>query len=296
MSSALSGLREGVWELAKQKRERPAQELDQALKYAQLSEAGYNVKSQPSGRLFGGSQMVLERDPNMVSVKELERRKLMRDLDPAYVSHKDQSLIEYRQSKMFGNGEQNLTAGQRAAKDKATNDIFSTHEINKVQRGTIDKAMTGADTVPSGRFGRFRVSMAKQYPSTKKLFGVTDQNITDAQELKMALTQGTLAETAHTKGAISDSEMGLFREAAANDDFNSPAIQPVLQKMKAFLDADEAGKYGAYQKNYGEDPRAWFGGGTEQNQNANFGSVQEADASGLPPGSIVMVQGRKYQI
>lgn len=83
MASPLSGLREGIWQLAKQKQDRNANQLDQATKYAALAEAGYNVRQQPRGGLFGGSQMVLEQDPNFVSTKALERKKLQGELDDA---------------------------------------------------------------------------------------------------------------------------------------------------------------------------------------------------------------------
>lgn len=81
MASALSGLREGIWKLAEQKRQRPEQELDQAVKYAQLAESGYNVRQEPKRGMFGRSQMVLEQNPNFQSLKELQRQKLQNDLE-----------------------------------------------------------------------------------------------------------------------------------------------------------------------------------------------------------------------
>lgn len=259
--------------------------VDALVKEAQIKELGYDI--QPSQGRFGPS--LVER-PGFTSLKDLQKQKLERELDPNF-------MTAYQRAKLGAGG--GLTSGQKMAKDKATTEIFGAVETNKVKRNTLDNAIQGANTVPSGFFGKQKLKLAKSFPATKGMFGVTDQNIQDAQELKMALTEGTLAETAHTKGAISDSEMMLFREAAANDDFNSPAIQPVLQKIRAYMDADEAGMFGAYQKNYGEDPRQWFGqpeqGGGER-RSTEFNSPEEADASGLPPGTVVTVQGRKYQI
>lgn len=273
MASALSGLREGIWKLAEQKRQRPEQELDQAVKYAQLAESGYNVRQEPKRGMFGRSQMVLERDPSFGAiVPEGFTRvsgKIVRD--PSYLNP-----LQKRRMEMTG-GDSGLTAGQRLAKDKATNEIFSTIETNKVKRNTIDNALKGAERVPSGFFGKAKLG-------TMKFFGSKDPVLQDAQELKMALTDATLAETAHTKGAISDAEMFLFKEASANNDFNNPGVQPVLRKLRAFLDADEAGKYGAYQKNYGEDPRAWFGQGTSQQPEQGGGVPEFASEADIPPG------------
>jgi hypothetical protein len=151
-----------------------------------------------------------------------------------------------------------LTAGQEAAKDKATKEIFENYELNQAKGRQVDNAIEGSDNIPQGFFGKVRMNTAKALPFTKGFLGINDSNIQDAQEMKMALTMGTLAETAHTKGAISDDEMILFKDASANNDFNSPAIVPVLRKIKDFMGAEDSGRMGAYQKNYGEDPRTWF--------------------------------------
>lgn len=109
MTSALSGLREGIWALAKQKQDRNANQLDQATKYAQLAESGYRVKQQPSGRMFGGSQMVLEQDPGFQSLKTLQRQKMVNELDPNYSANqaaaKEEALINVRKKAYgFGSG------------------------------------------------------------------------------------------------------------------------------------------------------------------------------------------------
>lgn len=151
-----------------------------------------------------------------------------------------------------------LTPGQRTLKDKATQKIFETVEMNQAKKTSLDKALEGSGTIPQGWWGKQRVNMAKSWPVTRGLFGVNDKTIQDAQEMKIALTMGTLAETAYTKGAISDQEMNLFKDAAANNDFNSPAVFPVLEKIRRYLDAEESGLMGAYKQNYGEDPKGWF--------------------------------------
>jgi len=181
-------------------------------------------------------------------------------------------------------GKPGLTPGQERQQDTLVEKIYTTREMNEAKKKTTDNALLGAETLPQGWWGKQKIGISKSFPMMKDMLGVTDANIQDAQEMKMALTMGSLAETMHTKGAISDQEMMLFKEASANDDFNSPAVIPVIKKIRAYMDAEEEGLYGAYQQNYGEDPRSWFG---EQKQSKQFGSPEEADASGLPAGTIV---------
>ena len=208
-----------------------------------------------------------------MQVRQAQLDKAQREADPNH-------MTAYQRFKV--GSKDTLTPGQRAAKDKATSEIYATRESNNVKRETLGKALEGAENVPQGVTGKMRMGAAKAFPGLKPLVGVNDKMIEDAQELKMALTDGTLAQTAHTKGAISDAEMMLFKEASANDDFNSPAIRPVLAKLKSFLDADEAGKYGAYKQNYGEDPRSWF-----NNETPSFASEEEADASGYKGPALI---------
>ena len=296
MANLFSGLASGYSDARNRKRQEQEGQIDQAVKYAQLAESGYNVRQQPKGGMFGGSQMVLERDPSFgSSVPEGFTRvsgKVVRD--PSYLNP-----LQKRRMEMTG-WDSGLTAGQRLAKDKATQDLFTTAEMNNVKRSVYDNALEGAQNVPQGFFGKARINTAKSFPAVKGMLGVNDKMIQDAQELKMSLTDATLANAAYTKGAISDKEMSEFSKASANDDFNSPAIVPVLRKLKAFLDAEESGKFGAYQKNYGEDPRTFlpkFGQGSSGTaKSQSFNSPEEADASGLPAGSVVMVQGKRYQI
>lgn len=269
MASRFSSAREFLERKALQAQERNS--LDSQVKRAQLAQSGFGVQeSKPMLGIFGGGQMSLTQDSNAASLPEgFVRVNGKIEKDPAFISPTDQALIDYRKAKIGQGG--NLTAGQRGAKDKATTEIFGTVEANKVKRNTLDNAMEGADRVPAGFLGKAKLG-------AMRFFGSKDPVLADAQELKMALTDATLANTAHTKGAISDAEMMLFKEASANNDFNNPGVVPVLKKLRAFLDADEAGKFGAYQKNYGEDPRTWFG--SQNNEMPSFNSIEEAERSG----------------
>lgn len=290
MPSPLSGVRESFRNFSNNKREKENRQLDDLVKYAQLAESGYTVRQEPKRGMFGRSQMVLERDPSFGAiVPEGFTRvsgKIVRD--PSYLNP-----LQKRRMEMTG-GDSGLTAGQRLAKDKATQDLFATAEINDVKRSVYDKALQGSETIPQGFFGKARINTAKSFPSFKGVLRVNDKMIQDAQELKMALTDATLANAAYTKGAISDKEMSEFSKASANDDFNSPAIFPVLAKLKAFLDAEEAGKFGAYQKNYGEDPRTFlpkFGQGAsqqpEQGGDPLEAEAQQAIANGADPNAVM---------
>lgn len=209
---------------------------------------------------------------------------------PGYISPEKQFEIDEKKS----DPDRGLTAGQRNAKDVATKEIFSSREMNQAKKKTLDNAIEGSDRIPKGIFGKMSLGASK-------MFGFKNPAIKEQQELKIALTEGTLANTAWTKGAISDQEMNLFKEASANDDFNSPAIVPVLEKLRRYMDAEEAGLYGAYQKNYGEDPRSWFGQGQPSSpiqpptsKIPSFATEAEAEASGMK--GDVMIAGRRARI
>ena len=57
-----------------------SKDIDEAVKYAQLSEMGYQVTPGKQG-MFGGGGMTLTRDPSYVSKGELERKKLQAEVD-----------------------------------------------------------------------------------------------------------------------------------------------------------------------------------------------------------------------
>jgi hypothetical protein len=145
-----------------------------------------------------------------------------------------------------------LTGGQKLAKDKATNEIFTTLEDNKVKRQLIKQAQQSSEKIRGGLFGKLQKNWMGQFDPNNPLLG-------DWQNIKMVLTDATLMNTAKTKGAISDMEMLEFMKAAANDDVASfMRMKPVFEKLLMVLDADEKAKVGAYKQNYGEDPSGWF--------------------------------------
>jgi hypothetical protein len=262
------------------------QNFDRALKLGELQSKGINITEQQTPRkLFGfipaGTQRSLSMnyDPTM---------------NPSYA--KDQSVIDKNKAqtkqalakaRSFGNGP-SLTPGQQLAKDSATREIYQTVESNKPRREAAEKAKESVKNIPQGLIGKAKVQMMK-------MFDPNNATLSDWQNVKSALTEAQLAYTNNTKGAISDREMQMFGQAVANDDLASVArMAPQIDKLVRFMDANEAGQMGAYQRNYGENPRSWFPGNGGGGQ--NFNSPEEADASGLAPGTRVTVQGRPYEI
>jgi len=137
-------------------------------------------------------------------------------------------------------------------RDKRAEDVITTHEINKVKKEQIQKAAESAKKITQGLAGKVKGSFTKRFiPSTKML--------ADWQQIKMVLTDAQLMNTANTKGAISDKEMELFAEAAANDDyFSIQRIMPVLEKLSKFIEADMNAKTKTYKHLYGEDPASFL--------------------------------------
>lgn len=169
-----------------------------------------------------------------------------------------------------------LTAGQKTAKDKMTNEIFETVEINNQKRKLIDEAESVLPNLPTGLIGSWEMKF-------KDISGKPDKKLEDWQKVKAVLTDAQLLNTAKTKGAISDKEMDLFAQAAANGSIQSVSkITPVLKKLRGFIDAQEKAMKGAYKKNYGEDPSGWFGG--------------DGSSGGYTLGQIVKSNGKSYKV
>lgn len=110
MADIFGAFSKGYSEGRNNKRQRQQDEVDNLVKYAQLAESGYKVRQQPSGRLFGGSQMVLEQDPSFQSLKSLQRQKLADDLEM-----NNYKLNAMRKS--FGGGANATPAGQSSQED-----------------------------------------------------------------------------------------------------------------------------------------------------------------------------------
>lgn len=105
--SRFSSARQFLERKAQQKTENNS--VDALIKRAQLNELGYDVQQKPSmlGGVFGGGQ-TLVRDPNFVSTKALERKKLQNELDPNYAAtvaaNKEKALMGARKEFYGGSG------------------------------------------------------------------------------------------------------------------------------------------------------------------------------------------------
>ena len=100
----------------KAEQKRADNSIDSLVKRAQLNELGFDLKEKPSalGGLFGGGQ-TLVRDPNFVSTKALERRKLENELDPNYAAtlaaNKEKAIMGARREAYGASGNGVMGAG-----------------------------------------------------------------------------------------------------------------------------------------------------------------------------------------
>jgi len=268
-----------------------ARSIDALTQRAALDEAGYETPD----ALFGGQTLKrAESFGNVPSGFVRVGGKVVQD--PTYTKPStdvDNARADYYRSRT-GFGQQTLTPARQAVKDKKITELFGQFETNKVKRGMIDDAEKALPNVPQGFGGKLRVMGAK-------MFNPNDPILGDWQKLKSVLTDAQLMNTAKTKGAISDQEMKLFAQAAANDDLVSlERVRPIIAKLKGFLEADENAAVGSFKRVYNEDPMEWpemqqFGGGARGGANLpRFNTPEEAEASGYKGEAIV--GGRKARI
>jgi len=169
--------------------------------------------------------------------------------DPSFVDPVEQSRIDLNKQRMGAGG--GLTPARAAQKDKRTERLFNTIEINKVKRGLIKGAEEALPNLPQGLGGKLSMWWMKN-------FDADNPTLESWQKVKSVLTDATLMNTAMTKGAISDFEMEEIMTAAANDDLISiKRIKPVIDKLTSFLDADESAQMSTFNRVYNEDPAKW---------------------------------------
>jgi len=145
-----------------------------------------------------------------------------------------------------------LSPAQQIQKNKSVKEIFGVVNTNKIKRNQLTKAKSSLERLPTGLTGKIQTELMKR-------FDPNNPTMEDWQNVKSVLTDAQLMNVAKTKGAISDREMELFSQAAANDDLASVArMKPVLDRLGAFLDSEENTLMDAYTESYGEDPREWF--------------------------------------
>lgn len=183
------------------------------------------------------------------------------------------------------------SASLQARQQKATEDLLTTMEINKVKKSMIVDAEDATKRLTSGVYGRLQRGWSKNLQPD-------DPALADYQKVKMVLLDAQLANVAFTKGAISDAEMKLFGEASANDELmSSPRMQVVFNKLNNFMKAQEKSKLDSYKRNYGDDPRNWPElQDSMSNGEQSFASEAEAEAANLPKGTVVIINGRRAQV
>lgn len=171
-------------------------------------------------------------------------------------------------------------------KDKRTTELFQQIERNKTRKEAIQRAKTTLPNIPTGIGGQIELK-------AKSFFGSKDPMLKDWQNLKSLLTDSTLMQTANTKGAISDQEMALFKEAAANDKIsNTPMMQEALDHLYKYIDTEERALVNSYKHNYGEDPMKW-----EEMSNPLMQGIQNtSQQQNQTPGSRTTKKGRGYSI
>jgi len=140
------------------------------------------------------------------------------------------------------------SASLEKVRQKRFEEFVSVSENNKLSIDLIDEADAALDKIPVGIVG-------KGITAYKEKFDPNDPVLAAWQSVKQVLTDAQLMNTAKTKGAISDREMALFSEAAANDKIPSPQkIRTVFSKLRRLLVAEQRSKAVTYQKLYNEDP------------------------------------------
>jgi hypothetical protein len=138
-------------------------------------------------------------------------------------------------------------------RNKRLETLIDTIETGNISRANIADAYQAAQKIQGGMFGK----LGRQW---SRNFNPNDPALQDWQKVKMVLTDAQLLNTAKTKGAISDQEMRLFANAAANDDTASiQAMMPVFRKLMNFLNAEEDFRVKTYKKLHNEDPYSYDG-------------------------------------
>ena len=132
-----------------------------------------------------------------------------------------------------------------------TEEIYKTVESNNVYRDRIKTAESLVEQIPTGLTGKVSIAALRRVAPNSPILGKW-------QEIKALLTDAQLQNVAKTKGAVSDREMELFAQSAANDELPSvPRARVVLKAMLEGLNSNEVSILKSYKRTFGEDPEAW---------------------------------------
>lgn len=155
------------------------------------------------------------------------------------------------------------------AKDKRTEEIITSFNVDNDLKSRIYRAEGVLNQLPGGLVGSGEIQV-------KRLLDKGAMTLSQWQGIKSLLTDATLNYVKDTKGSISDREMELFLQAAANDKIYNPSrIGVVLSDLRNRVIAKEKGRLDSYKKIYGEDPREWA-------ELANVSQETNYSSSGVP--------------
>lgn len=148
-------------------------------------------------------------------------------------------------------GQGKMSAGRANARDKRTEELINTFSTNAMNREIMGEVKTSLKNLTSGVYGKIGRGFLKQLaPDSPAL--------ADYQRVKSFLTDATLGKVKFTKGAVSDAEMQLFKEASGNDELlSSPRVLAVIENAMKAIESEERGLSSSYKKLYGEDPLEW---------------------------------------
>lgn len=207
------------------------------------------------------SDLTTQRDKGGIGLDKVLQAAMLKNALSKPLQDSQIAVNEARADRL-SNTETNLSPGQQIQKNKATQNLFEIIERNKVKKQALSKAISSLGSLPTGRIGSMKVWAMKNFdPENPKM--------EDWQNVKSVLTDAQLMNVAKTKGAISDREMELFSQAAANDDLISVSrMRPVLSRLSDFMQAEENAAIGSYKQSYNEDPMEFLGG-TSNNSNSD---------------------------
>lgn len=141
--------------------------------------------------------------------------------------------------------------------------VSGSYRQNEAKKKSIDEARIALKDLPSGLGGKLQIM-------TMKATGSKDPVLGKWQKVKAVLTDATLLNTMKTKGAISDKEMELFKNAAADNDLSVvPAVEESLNRYERIIDAENQANIDSYKAAYGQDPLELIGGNNQPQSSQN---------------------------
>lgn len=213
--------------------------------------SGVNADLEPSFKMV---------DENR-DLPQIQRNAVNLGIDPTGMN-RTQILSESAKRKSVANDNKinKLSPSESNFKKKKFDEFATTYTDNKLGLQLADEAEAVLPNIPSGIVGNVNVA-------TMKLIDPNNKVLADWQKVKNILTDITLLKTNNTKGAISDKEMALFKDAVANDDMSSmPRIKEALATYRKKIQSQDEGNVNSFYGNFKEDPRDLLPGAVSQQQ------------------------------